>query len=252
MRLHRPNVQRNPPEPSLEILSVAKELKALGRRTPAEYQRYRAPLQAKWRPPIVARDRGKCKACGSKDEPEVAHITDAVAFVRAAGHHRGVTFSYRWDNLVTLCSACHRASHSDRLLGLDEDEAARRAKVEALFVKLRRLRGWSTPFAVLPPALVPPDLRPLRSFHDTMRVSPLVPFPTFAKYASDGGLVFGDEEARPAQRVLAQVPDAFAPADEARPEQRIPKASAQPGGQPLAAALPAPAPLRAHATHPQP
>lgn len=181
MRLHRPNVQRNPPEP---------------------YQRYRAPLQAKWRPLILARDRNRCKACRSPEEPEAAHITDAVAFVRAAGHHRAVTFSYRWDNLVTLCAACHKASHSDRMLTMGEEDAARRAKVETLFAQLRRLRGWSTPFAVLPPALVPPDLRPRRSFHDTMRVSPLVPFPTFAKYASDGGLVFADEEARPAQQAL--------------------------------------------------
>jgi len=181
MQLHRPNVQRNPPEP---------------------YQRYRAPLQSKWRPLILARDRNKCKACGSKEDPEVAHITDAVAFVRAAGHHRAVTFSYRWDNLVTLCCACHRASHLHRVT---EDDVARRARVEKLHEKLRRLRGWSTPFAVLPPALVPADLRPLRSFHDMMRVSPLVPFPTFAKYAADGGLVFGNEEARPSQAKLASV-----------------------------------------------
>src|SRR4029077_1431715 len=100
-----------------------------------------------------------------------------------------------------LCCACHRASHLHRV---EESDVARRSKVEALFEKLRRLRGWSTPFAVLPPALVPPDLRPLRSFHDTMRVSPLVPFPTFAKYAADGGLVFGDAETRPVQRVLVQ------------------------------------------------
>jgi hypothetical protein len=180
MRLHRPNLQRRPIEP---------------------YQRYRAPLQARWRPLILERDRGKCKACGSREDPEAAHITDAVAFVRAAGHHRGVTFSYRWDNLVTLCGACHKASHAYR--ALEDEDARRRAKVEALFLKLRRLRGWTTPFAVLPPALVPPDLRPLRSFHDTMRVSPLVPFPTFAKYASDGGLVFADEERRPVQQPLA-------------------------------------------------
>jgi hypothetical protein len=178
MRLHRPNLLRNPVEP---------------------YQRYRAPLQAKWRPLILARDKGRCKACGSRQEPEAAHITDAVAFVRAAGHHRAVTFSYRWDNLVTLCSDCHRASH---LQHVRDEDVSRRLRVDLLFRDLRRLRGWSTPFAVLPPSLVPADLRPRRSFHDSIRLSPLVPFPTFAKYAADGGLVYQDEETRPGQTQL--------------------------------------------------
>lgn len=169
------------------------------RREPEPYQRYRAPLQAKWRPLILARDGNRCKSCGSKEEPEAAHITDAVAFVRAGGHHRAVTFSYRWDNLVTLCAACHKASHLHRPT---EEDLPRRQGVEELFARLRRLRGWSTPFAVLPPALVPADVRPRRSFHDTLRVSPLVPFPTYVKYAADGGLVFEDEEAKPLQRPL--------------------------------------------------
>lgn len=195
----------------------------LGRRPqrhdPEPYQRYRAPLQAKWRPTILERDRYRCRACGWRpklprtkaaqealanadgiEALEVAHITDAVAFVRAAGHHRAVTFSYRWDNLVTLCGPCHRASHAHRVT---EELLPRRQKVELLWEQLRKVRGWSSPFAALPPSMVPPALRPARSFHDVMRLSPLVPFPTFAKYASDGGLVFGDEEALPGQRTLA-------------------------------------------------
>lgn len=132
----------------------------------------------------------------------MAHITDAVAFVRAGGHHRAVTFSYRWDNLVMLCSECHGASHA---FHLTDAIVERRAKVAAMWAQLRKVRGWSTPFAVLPPELVPPEMRPRRSFHDTMRLSPLVPFPTFAKYASDGGLVFEDQEAKPVQRPLEDV-----------------------------------------------
>ncbi|HUR62184.1 MAG TPA: HNH endonuclease signature motif containing protein [Candidatus Thermoplasmatota archaeon] len=169
------------------------------RREPEPYQKYRAPLQAKWRPYILDRDKGKCRVCGSREELEMAHITDAVAFVRAGGHHRAVTFSYRWDNLVMLCSECHGASHA---FHLTEAIAQRRAKVSSMWEQLRRVRGWSSPFAVLPPELVPPEMRPRRSFHDTMRLSPLVPFPTFAKYASDGGLVFQDEEAKPIQQAL--------------------------------------------------
>jgi hypothetical protein len=172
------------------------------RREPEPYQKYRAPLQAKWRPFILERDRNKCRVCGSKEELEMAHITDAVAFVRAAGHHRAVTFSYRWDNLMTLCAGCHASSHAFRVT---PDIVERRAKVAAMQETLRRLRGWSTPFAVLPPELVPPEMRPRRSFHDTLRLSPLVPFPTFAKYVSDGGLVFGDEEAAPVQKPLESI-----------------------------------------------
>jgi hypothetical protein len=71
-----------------------------------------------------------------------------------------------------------------------------------MWEQLRKVRGWSSPFAVLPPELVPVEMRPRRSFHDTMRLSPLLPFPTFAKYASEGGLVFEDEEAKPVQRPL--------------------------------------------------
>ncbi len=122
----------------------------------------------------------------------MAHITDAVAFVRAAGSHRGVTFSYRWDNLVTLCEGCHKASHSHRLQMQDMAHAQAVANLQE---QLRRVRGWSSPFAVLPPALVPPAMVPRRSFHDTLRLSPRMPVPTFAKYAADGGLVFQDGEA---------------------------------------------------------
>ncbi|MHB8634105.1 MAG: HNH endonuclease [Thermoplasmatota archaeon] len=180
-------------------------MSALGRRPPPPepYQKFRAPLQAKWRPLIIARDGNRCRSCRRRSPDgeglDMAHITDAVAFVRAGGHHRAVTFSYRWDNLVTLCTECHRASHAFRL---DEKTMPRKERVGTLFAKLRRLRGWSTPFAALPPALVPPALRPARSFHDVLRVSPLLPFPTFARYAADGGLAFGDQEAGPSQARL--------------------------------------------------
>jgi hypothetical protein len=193
------------------------------RRTPEPYQRYRAPLQAKWRPFILERDRHRCRVCGAKEELEMAHITDAVAFVRAAGHHRAVTFSYRWDNLMMLCAECHGASHAFRVT---EAIAGRREKVATMQAQLRRLRGWSTPFAVLPPELVPPEMRPRRSFHDTLRLSPLVPFPTFAKYVSDGGLVFGDQEAKPAQTAL---PDAGR--DRAAPVQLSLRPLAEPPAQ---------------------
>ncbi len=152
---------------------------------------------------MLERDGRRCRVCRAPEKDaalHLAHITDAVAFVRAGGHHRAVTFSYRWDNLYTLCVDCHRASHRFRLR--DQDELDRRARVQEMEAQLRRLRGWSSPYAVLPPAMVPEKLRPRRSFHDVMRLSPLVPFPTYARYAADGGLVFGDQEAPPRQALL--------------------------------------------------
>ena len=172
---------------------------------PEPYQRYRAPLQQRWRPVILARDRQRCRACKGRNPLEVAHVTDAVAFVRAAGGlARGVTFSYRWDNLVTLCCACHGLSHSSRWRA---EDLPRRQRVFDLFETLRRLRGWSSPFAVLPPAMVPSHLRPARSFHDLLRVSPLIPFPTFSRYAADGGLVFCDQETPARQVGIWDAPD---------------------------------------------
>jgi len=191
-------------------------------RDPEPYQKYRAPLQQRWRPLILARDKHRCRNCkamgnaagkgaaravgkgagkpaGAAVQLDVAHITDAVAFVRAAGDHRGVTFSYRWDNLYTLCHDCHKASHRFRLSAADQEV---RWQVQQLEESLRRLRGWASPYAVLPPHMVPERLRPRRSFHDVIRLSPLVPFPTFARYAADGGLVFADQESAPPQAAL--------------------------------------------------
>lgn len=169
-------------------------------RDPEPYQAYRAPLQARWRPAILDRDHHRCRNCktsSTKRKPmqlDMAHITDAVAFVRAAGDHRAVTFSYRWDNLYILCHDCHVASHRFRL---DKDMQERRWQVQQLEAQLRRLRGWSSPYAALPPHMLPERLRPARSFHDVMRVSPLMPFPTYARYAADGGVVMEDEVCRP-------------------------------------------------------
>ncbi len=174
------------------------------------YQEYRSRLQARWRPHILARDRNRCRLCGSKEDLEMAHITDCVAFSRALGRKEGVTFSFRWDNLVTLCAICHHVSHAHRL---DAGEIAQRLQVQRFMEGLRKLRGWHSPYAVLPPELVPVKLRPYRSFHDLMRLTPLVPFPTFARYASDGGMVFNDLEAAPGQTRLAHEPEGAMPSE---------------------------------------
>ncbi|MEK6976387.1 MAG: hypothetical protein AABY18_08605 [Candidatus Thermoplasmatota archaeon] len=129
----------------------------------------------------------------------MAHLTDCVAFARAVGRKEGVTFSFRWDNLVTLCAECHGLSHANRV---HRDELEKRLHILRFLEGLRKLRGWHSPYAVLPPGLVPEQLRPFRSFHDCIRLTPLVPFPTFARYAADGGLVFEDLERAPQQSKL--------------------------------------------------
>ncbi|MGB1697923.1 MAG: HNH endonuclease signature motif containing protein, partial [Thermoplasmatota archaeon] len=104
----------------------------MDQRQPHEpYQDYRQPLQAKWRPLILERDK-KCRVCGDrgKDEPlHMAHITDAKYFVKLAKNKEAVTFSYRWDNLYMLCGPCHRISHKFRPA---PEELPRRAEVESM------------------------------------------------------------------------------------------------------------------------
>lgn len=174
------------------------------RAEPEPYQEYRQPLQARWRPFVMERDKAKCRACNVTEkkagEPlHMAHITDCVAFVKAAGTKEAVTFSFRWDNLMMLCAECHRASHRYKW---NDEELERRLRVSRLEEELRRVRGWSSPFAVLPPHMVPKGHKVAASFHDRLRISPLVPFPTFPKYAADGGLVWRNEEAGPSQSAL--------------------------------------------------
>lgn len=172
------------------------------------YQEYRSRMQQRWRPHILARDRNRCRVCGCREDLEMAHLTDCVAFVRATGRKEGVTFSFRWDNLVTLCAVCHGLSHAHRV---HREELAHRLHILRFLEGLRKLRGWHSPYAVLPPDLVPERLRPFRSFHDCIRLTPLVPFPTFARYATDGGLVFNDLEAPPNQAKLAVTEPAAEP-----------------------------------------
>ena len=165
------------------------------------YQDYRQLLQQRWRPHILERDRNRCRVCESKQALEMAHLTDCVAFVRVTRRKESVTFSFRWDNLVTLCADCHALSHAHKV---SREDLERRLHILRFLESLRKLRGWHSPYAVLPPDQVPEKLRPFRSFHDCIRLTPLVPFPTFARYAADGGLVFQDLETPPQQSKLME------------------------------------------------
>ena len=86
------------------------------------YRERKARLQAEWRERIFKRDENRCRACGRVGSPEtlhLAHITSALAFVRYTGVVDAMDQSYRDDNLVTLCSACHKFQHRDIVSDFD-------------------------------------------------------------------------------------------------------------------------------------
>lgn len=57
---------------------------------------------------------GPCPACGEIEDMELAHVTDALTFVRrlnvpgGPGPVAALEASYRWDNLIPLGTRCHR------------------------------------------------------------------------------------------------------------------------------------------------
>ena len=51
----------------------------------------------------------------------LAHITSALAFVRYVGVLDGLDLSFRDDNLVTLCGACHKFQHREIVSDFDPD-----------------------------------------------------------------------------------------------------------------------------------
>lgn len=104
----------------------------------------RTALQQGWRPKILARDGGACRACGSSKSLELAHITPVQRFMRPRD-------SFRDDNLVTLCAKCHVA-HDGKFgraktpLSMSaRDESRRRAKVLTLFRSTVAERRWRGP-----------------------------------------------------------------------------------------------------------
>lgn len=148
------------------------------------YRERKAELQEAWRERIFERDEFQCQVCEEKGTPEtlhLAHVTTALAFVKATGRLDGMDLSYREDNLLTVCPGCHKVQHKeiDRLwnprLGelLDEQdslrseplikqwldlvkrigeeievartEARRRKRVaDRLFRSIKKERGWSS------------------------------------------------------------------------------------------------------------
>ncbi len=79
-----------------------------------EYRERKSVLQDTWRDRIFERDQFRCNICGEEGPREtlhLAHVTTAYAFVRCTGDLAGMDLSYRDDNLLTLCSGCHKIQH---------------------------------------------------------------------------------------------------------------------------------------------
>lgn len=98
-----------------------------------------------WRPIILSRDQFCCRACQRTEKLQLAHISPCLSFVKIYGV-QGIEFSFRDDNLITLCDACHKAHH--RFLNgehLDSRTRSRAIIVGKIFNTAVKTRGWGHP-----------------------------------------------------------------------------------------------------------
>jgi len=95
----------------------------------------------KWKKIIFERDKYKCRICGSNYKLNLAHITDKKILINKLGGRTGIPFSYRYDNLVTLCKDCHNAYHrSKRGFNVHISQIWRVREVNKLFYRLEDKR----------------------------------------------------------------------------------------------------------------
>ena len=82
-----------------------------------KYREIKGKYMDLWRDKIFQRDNQKCIICGLNDPAKLnlAHITSTLSFVRvfseAFGLETAIKLSFRNDNLITLCSTCHKLQH---------------------------------------------------------------------------------------------------------------------------------------------
>ncbi len=150
------------------------------------YRELKNSLQDEWRERIFKRDDYRCQACGF-DEVEflnLAHITSTRTFLMRSNlkdMETSMRDSYSEDNLITLCSTCHRCQHGqisstyddalngllarkkeleeiaevkeyiqlkkyigEKFEGLKRDAHDRKLKVDRLFRKIKKERGWNS------------------------------------------------------------------------------------------------------------
>lgn len=135
-----------------------------------QIRRMEENLRSKWRLRVLNRDV-ICRACGFDNPPDpkavhVAHVTPMSEFRAVFGRAEGTKRSYREDNLVLLCIACHAAQESaasGHVQVLDGtvsewlrerhpgdsaekvlDYPRRLGMVRKLFDEIRAQRGWSS------------------------------------------------------------------------------------------------------------
>jgi len=76
---------------------------------------------------------------------ECAHITDTYDYVDRYGY-KGIKWSFRWDNLVTLCHDCHSPYHrSKRGFSVSDEKFSKVREVNKLFTELRQKREERNP-----------------------------------------------------------------------------------------------------------
>lgn len=76
----------------------------------------KSKAKTRWRQRIFLRDGGRCLACGATSSLELAHVTPTRDFLdEGSDASIAVQASYRNDNLLTLCRACHVCYDSGEL-----------------------------------------------------------------------------------------------------------------------------------------
>jgi 5-methylcytosine-specific restriction endonuclease McrA len=76
--------------------------------TPRSQQRLDSKDYERLRLKVLERDGWKCQQCGSREQLHVHHIV-----------HRSQCGADCEENLITLCSDCHKAAHSRRSHQID-------------------------------------------------------------------------------------------------------------------------------------
>jgi DEAD/DEAH box helicase domain-containing protein len=80
----------------------------------------RGPNWAQQRNRALARDGHRCRHCGAPERPNRAHDVHHIQPFRTYGYIRGENDRYleanRLDNLVTLCTSCHRRVEEDLMV----------------------------------------------------------------------------------------------------------------------------------------
>jgi len=109
------------------------------------YHRLKKKLQVKYREEVLDRFNHQCCVCFSKEHLHLHHITPVIAFVKRFGVEN-MEMAYRRDNMVCLCSNCHRSYHKKPTIFVNGKKPAwdrvRARKVVIRMNEFKKARGW--------------------------------------------------------------------------------------------------------------